>query len=189
MVILEAQAVWKSFGRRGVLRGASLAVRAGERVVVVGDNGSRKSTLLLVMSGVLEPDEGRVLASGDVGFAPEKPDIPDHLLVGEWLDVIASLKGKDRPPVPDDLGIGELRGKLVGSLSLGQKQRVSLAAAFMGDPAILVLDEPTNALDAATRAAVLDRLATKTALVATHDRELAERVATRIVTVRGGTVE
>ena len=188
-MILEARALWKTLGRRLVLRGASLEVDAGERLVVLGSNGSGKSTLLQLLSGVLEPDRGDVLVRGSVGYVPEKPDLPDHLLVSEWLDVVASLKGLARLPELA-FGAGDLRGARTAALSLGQRQRVSLAAAWMGDPAILLLDEPTNGLDAATREELVTRLSApgRTALVATHDAALADVVGTRRVFVRGGDV-
>jgi ABC-type multidrug transport system ATPase subunit len=90
--------------------------------------------------------------------------------------------------VPSWLGIDELRDTMAGALSLGQRQRVSLATAWMGSPSILVLDEPTNGLDVQARTEVLSGLTTATLVVATHDREVAERVATRVVTVREGVV-
>jgi ABC-type multidrug transport system ATPase subunit len=189
MVILEAKNIWKSLGRKIVLRGASLSIEEGERVVILGENGSGKSTLLQIIAGLLEPDSGQVTVhAGPTGFAPEKPDMPDHLLVGEWLDVIASLKGLSASTLTIDLGTDALRRKMAKALSLGQKQRVSLATAWMGPPRLLILDEPTNALDQATRAMVLDGLEQSTAIIATHDREVAERIATRIVTVSGGLV-
>jgi ABC-2 type transport system ATP-binding protein len=81
----------------------------------------------------------------------------------------------------NELGVLELLGRKVGALSLGQRQRVSLVAAFTGEPPLLVLDEPTNALDAAAREAVIARLEGATALIATHDRDFADRVATRVI--------
>jgi ABC-2 type transport system ATP-binding protein len=185
MVIVDAREIRKSLGRRAVLRSASLTMNRGERVVVFGGNGSGKSTFLSIVGGVLQADHGELGVRGAVGFAPEKPDIPDHLLVGEWLDLVASLKGLRKV---EDLpfGVAELSGTRASALSLGQRQRVSLASAWLGDPALLVLDEPTNGLDAETQAEVVRRLASATALIATHDRTLAEAIATRVVTVRDG---
>lgn len=185
--LIEARDVDKNLGGRRVLRGASLTLVEGERVVLVGGNGSGKSTFLHVLAGVLDPDDGMVWrAPGlDVGFAPEKPDLPEHLVVTEWLDTLAALKGIAPRAGEIDFGIDSFRRKRTTALSLGQKQRVSLAAAWMGSPAFLLLDEPTNALDAAMREEVIARIGETTAIVATHDRELAERVATRIVEVVG----
>ena len=183
--MLELELVTKYFGSKLAVRDATLLVRAGERVVVMGDNGSGKSTLLAIASGVLDADSGRVGRPKTIGYAPEKPDIPDHLLVAEWLDVVASLK-RARRADDDDLGIRSLLGKRVSALSLGQRQRVSLSACFLGKPEMLVLDEPTNALDRDARAAVIARLRIGTALVATHDRELVGSLNARVVQMNDG---
>ena len=178
--MLTCRHLTKWFGTKRVLDDVSLDVARGERVVLLGTNGSGKSTLLRIVAGIVEAFEGSVAVPPSLGYAPEKPDLPDHLLAGEWLDLVASLK---RAPWPDELGVGELLGRKIGALSLGQRQRVSLVAAFTGDPPLVVLDEPTNALDGAARDELGARLAGSTALVATHDRDFAERVATRIVTL------
>jgi ABC-2 type transport system ATP-binding protein len=185
MVILEARAIRKILGRRAVLRGVSLSLNRGERVAVLGENGSGKSTLLQIVGGVLSADHGQLEVCQNLGFAPEKPDIPEHLRVGEWLALVASLKGL-RNTGELYFGVGELSGTRVSALSLGQRQRVSLASAWLGAPELLVLDEPTNGLDLETQAEVTSRLAHTSALIATHDRALADAIATRIVTVRAG---
>ena len=186
-MVISARQVWKSLGGRIVLRGVDLTVEAGERVALVGENGSGKSTLLQVLTGVLEADRGVVEVRGAVGYAPEKPELPQHLLVREWLDVVASLKGV-RAGLPEAFGVGPLLGKVVSTLSLGQRQRVSLAAAFLGDPALLALDEPTNGLDAATHDELVRRLAGTTALVATHDRAFAAAIGARVVELHAGVI-
>jgi ABC-type multidrug transport system ATPase subunit len=187
MVIIEARALGKSFGLRTVFRNVNLRVTAGERVAILGANGCGKSTLLLVLAGVLSADHGTVETHGTIGFAPENPDLPDHLVVAEWLDVVASLKGlRARQPLP--FGLDALAGIKLAALSLGQRQRVSLAAAWMGVPSLLLLDEPTNAIDAETREDVLVQLAQRTAVIATHDLPFAQRVATRLVMMRAGAV-
>ena len=177
--MLKIRNVTKWFGSHRVLDDVSLDVARGERVVVLGENGSGKSTLLQIVGGIIDADEGDVRLPDAIGYAPEKPDIPDHLLAREWLDLVASLKRAR--VITNELGVSELLGRKVGALSLGQRQRVSLVAAFTGEPPLLVLDEPTNALDAESREAVIARLRDATALVATHDRDFADRVATRVI--------
>ena len=185
MVIVEALGIHKSLGRRAVLRGFDLRLERGERVVLLGENGSGKSTLLQIVAAVLEPDVGTLRAPLSLGFAPEKPDMPDHLLVGEWLDIVASLKGlRSVGALP--FGVHELTEKRTLALSLGQRQRVSLASAWLGDPELLVLDEPTNGLDAETQAEVTRRLVETSALVATHDRHFAAAIATRVIGLSSG---
>jgi ABC-2 type transport system ATP-binding protein len=180
--LLSARGVHKSFGARRVLRGADLEVAAGERVVILGENGSGKSTLLQILAGVIAPDDGKVEVNGEIGFAPEAPDLPDHLLVSEWIDVVASLK-RLRRRESVRFGVDRMSRMKLGALSLGMRQRVSLAAAWLGDPAILLLDEPTNAIDVETRAVLLQELAGRTAVIATHDRDFAREAATRVATV------
>ena len=183
--MFEAQSLWKSFGQRLIVRDASLTLKRGERVVVLGDNGSGKSTFLSMVGGVLQPDRGQIEVCNSLGFAPERPDLPDHLRVAEWLDLVASLKGLRRGfELP--FGVRELLFERTSALSLGQRQRVSLASTWLGSPDLLVLDEPTNGLDAETRAEVIERLSTGSSLIATHDRALAAAVATRVVTMQAG---
>jgi ABC-2 type transport system ATP-binding protein len=183
--VLTLDRVTKYFGTRRAVHDVSLALMARHRVAIVGDNGSGKSTLLALASGVLDPDYGRVERPVSIGYAPEKPDIPDHLLVVEWLDVVASLKGAPRLET-EGLGVGPLLGKRVSALSTGQRQRVSLCAALLGEPRLLVLDEPTNGLDADARTAVIDKLRTSTLLVATHDLDLVESLGAHVMRMKDG---
>ena len=180
MVIVDARGIQKSLGRRSVLRDIDLRIVRGERVVLLGDNGSGKSTLLHIVAAVIEPDAGTLQVCQSLGFAPEKPDIPEHLLVSEWLDLVASLKGLKRiPALP--FGVHELAAQRVSALSFGQRMRVSLASAWLGDPELLVLDEPSNGLDAASQAELTERLRGSSALIATHDRHFAAAIATRVI--------
>lgn len=188
MVMLEAHALKKTLGYRAVLHGASLSVARGERVVLLGDNGSGKSTFLQLVAGVREPDSGTVTVPKKLGFAAEKPDFPEHLSVSEWLSLVASLKGlRTLGELP--FGAAELLGTRTSALSLGQRQRVSLAAAWLGEPDLLVLDEPTNGLDLASVAELERRLHGTTALLATHDRAFARAVGTRVLVMQTGQLE
>jgi ABC-type multidrug transport system ATPase subunit len=179
--------VRKAFASRAVLCGVTLSIERGERVVILGENGCGKSTLLSIVAGVAEADSGEVVVPRPVGYAPERPDIPEHLFVREWLDVVASLK-RTRWDMADLelVAVRPLLGKRVGALSLGQRQRVSLTAALLGHPPLLVLDEPTNALDTSSRAALLAHLRETTALVATHDQTLARDLGARTLSMQAG---
>ena len=186
MNLVDARNIDKTLGGKRVLRDANLTIAEGERVVLVGPNGCGKSTLLHVVAGVLDPDRGTVEHAPelDIGFAPEKPDLPEHLVVVEWMDTLAALKQLGARPDDYPFGISEFQRKKTTALSLGQRQRVSLAAAWLGAPRLLVLDEPTNALDHATRDDVIARIRQSSALIATHDRELAAAVGTRILEMK-----
>jgi len=182
---VSLQNVTKRFGTRTVLRRTSLEVGDGECVVLLGENGSGKSTLLQIVAGVLEADSGVVRTPRTLGYAPEKPDMPEHLFVREWLDVIASLK-RARWTEADVASIHPFLGVKIGALSLGQRQRVSLTTALLGAPPLLVLDEPTNALEVPSRSALVARLGGATALLATHDRELVDEIGARVLVMKGG---
>ncbi len=184
---LKLKGVSKFFGSRRAVHAATIEVRPGERVAVLGGNGSGKSTLLAIASGVLDADKGYVERPAGIGYAPEKPDIPDHLLVAEWIDVVGSLKRAQLHDA-DEFGIRPLLGRRVSALSLGQRQRLSLCTAFLGEPQLLVLDEPTNALDHDARVALIRRLLGSTVLLATHDTELVANLAARVVQMEDGQI-
>lgn len=188
---LAVNALRKRLGGKQVLAGISFTLEQGV-LAVVGANGSGKTTLLRIVAGVLESDEGSVTLRGrplarahrDLGFVPEAADPPPHLTVLE-LERLCSA-ARRAPPLTEELrrrlGTDALAGQRVGSLSLGQRRRACLAAALVGDPFLLVLDEPTNGLDAAgvalLSAIILDHVAAqRAALIATHDLAFAEGVS------------
>lgn len=205
---LHIKALKKRFGGREVLKGAELEVVPGECAALLGPNGTGKSTLLAVIAGVIEPESGSVSLDGAsllgrdarararLGYVPEAAAAPPHLGVRELLELVAALK---RAPQPDAallerLGVASLLDQLVGSLSLGQRRRACLAAALVGDPSVLVLDEPTNGLDppgVAELAALLRERAAagRMALVATHDLAFAEAIGGRALRLRDGLIE
>jgi ABC-type multidrug transport system ATPase subunit len=182
----------KRFGRRRVLSGLGFECERGEIVAVTGDNGSGKSTLLAILAGVIEPDRGAATLGGEaligrraparkrIGYVPEAADPPGQMTAADLFTLVAALKGA-APPSPEQIELLELDALLaqsIGSMSLGQRRRVCLAAALVGDPDLLILDEPSNGLDAggidALTTLVLGRPGC--AVLATHDRELIERL-------------
>lgn len=204
---LVIEGVTKRFGGREVLQGASLTCERGASVAIIGPNGAGKSTLLGVVAGLLEPEAGSVSLAGEpllgrgarararIGYVPEGADPPPHLLAGELLSLCAALKQADTPPreLLDRLGVSPLLEQPVGSLSLGQRRRTCLAAALVGAPLLLVLDEPTNGLDPAgvemLTALLRDRReAGNMALISTHDRAFAAAVDARFAKLVNGRV-
>ncbi len=179
---------------RPVLRGVSLELEPGQVLAVVGPNGSGKTTLLRTVAGVLAPDEGSVTIKGEplrrarrhLGYVPEGADPPPHLTVAELEALVASVRRA--PPLShalrERLGVTAYRDQRIGSLSLGQRRRACLAAALVGDPWLLVLDEPTNGLDPSgvgDLAALLGerRDAGHGALISTHDLAFADILGAR----------
>jgi ABC-2 type transport system ATP-binding protein len=151
---LVAVGIRKHYGRRLALDGVSLQAPAGEAVAVVGENGSGKTTLLRICAGVLRPDAGSVVVAGRVGYCPQQPALLDLLSADEHLALFSAAFGL-AADVALDHGRGVLAGvrfptgdsSRAGELSGGSRQKLNLALALLGDPPILLLDEPYQGFD------------------------------------------
>lgn len=177
-----------------VLDGVGLAVAPGERVLVAGPNGSGKSTLLRLLAGLEPADAGEVLVGGApitrlaarrrVAFAPDRCPWPDELSGRAALTLAARLTGLDRGAARAAaeaglarVGLAAAGGRRLGVYSKGMRRRFDLAAAFLGAPDVLLLDEPADGLDA-EGCRVLDELLTEAAargaavLMASHLTDL-----------------
>jgi energy-coupling factor transport system ATP-binding protein len=197
-VLVRATGVTVAHGPTTVLRGVDLEVRAGEIVAVLGRNGSGKTTLLRALAGAHAPTSGRVEATVPVAHVPQEPD---SLLYAETVraEVAATLRllKRDDPTAVDHwlaaLRLEPLADRHPRSLSVGQRQRVAIAAVAVGDAPVLVLDEPTRGIDTASldaleAALIAHRDGGGSVVLATHDVELAARVATRVVVLGDGEV-
>ncbi|MCB0963735.1 MAG: ATP-binding cassette domain-containing protein, partial [Acidimicrobiales bacterium] len=164
----------------------------------LGRNGAGKTTLLRALAGALEPGRGAVDASAPVAYVPQEPDaLLFSTTVRRELEATLDLLGRRDPAAVDrwmaTLGLEGLADRHPRSLSVGQRQRVAIAAVAVGDAPVLVLDEPTRGIDAESRQALESALASHAggggaAVLATHDVELAARVATRVVVLGDGDV-
>lgn len=197
-VLLAARRVARRFGTHVALRPLDLEVRAGELVAVIGPNGAGKSTLVAILAGALDPSEGRVEAATPpprVGWVPQRPSHYGRLSALENLELFARL---ERLPVPADaarrmLALVDLPddGRPSGDLSQGSRQRLSLALTLLAEPDVLLLDEPTAALDASQRRRLWE-IATHTrdrggaVVFVTQNLEELERFADRVVVLRDG---
>lgn len=216
-MILEARDVHFSFGSTPALRGANLAVAAGEIVAVMGPSGSGKSTLLHCLAGILVPDAGEVLfaeqrldALGEVarstvrrdrfGFVFQFGQLVPELSAEENVALPLLLGGAKRPAALARarewlvrLGLDGLGQRRSGELSGGQEQRVALARGMVTGPEVLFADEPTGALDSLTGEQVMDLLTANarehgtTVVLVTHEPRVAA-YADREVIVRDGLV-
>lgn len=200
--VLRVERLRVKRGGRVVVDDLSLAVAAGEIVGVVGTNGSGKSTLLMSIAGVLAPSDGRVTIDGasvwgtsrdrararaSLGYCPEAADPPGFLLAGELWALCAASRGcaGPTPALVAALGLDELRELALDRMSLGQRRRACIAAALLGPPRLLVLDEPDNGLDVKRLDALVDLVTTHAsgggaAIVATHDAAMLERLGARV---------
>ncbi len=209
---IVARDVHYAYDGHRALRGASLEVRGGEFVALMGRNGSGKSTLLKQMVGLLRPDDGRVVVAGldtrradmdqiirHVGYVPQHPGA---LLFGETLaaELAFTRRSHGLPPDSDGdrallarLGLDGLAGRDPRDLSGGEQQRAALAAILVAGPQIILLDEPTRGLDYAQKRSLADLLLGlkaegKTIVMATHDVELAAACADRVALLAEGQV-
>jgi len=151
---LVAQGIVKSYGGRPVLRGVDLMVRPGEVVGLVGENGAGKSTLLRICAGLLDPDRGTVEVSGRIGFCPQEPGLLDLLTADEHLVYFGAARGLGRAAsvtagrrILEEFGFPTGDHKVTKRLSGGTRQKLNLALALLGDPAVLLLDEPYQGFD------------------------------------------
>jgi ABC-2 type transport system ATP-binding protein len=204
----DRPAVWasrlsKSYGPTVALAGLDLHVAAGETVALLGPNGAGKTTTIGLLLGLLAPGGGQVqvcgrppaqaVAAGLVGAMLQDAGLMPGVRVGELLAMVRGLY--PRPLPLDELaglaGLGPLLGRRADRLSGGQAQRVRFAAAIAGDPLLLVLDEPTAAMDVAARRnfwrqihAFADR--GRTVLFATHYLHEADDAADRVIVIADG---
>jgi ABC-2 type transport system ATP-binding protein len=156
--LVRAVAVARRFGDVDALAPTDLELVAGETVAIVGPNGAGKSTLLALLAGALEPSEGVVEVHARVGWVPQRPAHYARLSARENLELFAELEGVPR----------ERAGRLLerfslpdaprpsGELSVGNRQRLNVALSLLGEPRVLLLDEPTAALDPGQRRRLWD---------------------------------
>lgn len=156
--MIEVHHVSKTFGKKQILKDVNFEVKPGERVVIVGKNGSGKTTLLRIMTGIIKADAGEIKyfnekaqSNGKVfrkycGYVPQENPLMDELTVSDNLK-LWSQNNEVKKKIIERF---ELQGMLkmqVGKLSGGMKRRLSIACALLSEPKILILDEPTTALD------------------------------------------
>jgi ABC-2 type transport system ATP-binding protein len=153
---IHIQNLNKYIGKQHVLRDVNLAIGDGEVVGLLGPNGAGKSTLMKIMVGVWDASDGEVNVPSSVGYLPEQNPLYEDMYVREYLRFFVELRTNSQLPMShsqlvEDLvervGLTAEANKRVGQLSKGYKQRVGLAQAMIGDPELLILDEPTTGLD------------------------------------------
>lgn len=142
----------KSFGSQQVLRDVTLEIPAGQIVGLLGPNGAGKSTLMKILIGLWRADSGTVSVPESIGYLPENNPLYEEMYVVEYLRFMAQMTqiGDWRLKIDDlieKVGLAPEKHKHIRELSKGYRQRVGLAQALLGDPQLLILDEPTTGLD------------------------------------------
>jgi ABC-2 type transport system ATP-binding protein len=193
--LLVARGVARSFGGRQALAPLDLELRPGDAVALAGPNGAGKSTLIALLAGGLEPTAGAVESADGVrvGWVPQRPAHYGRLSARENLELFARLEEVPREAaerllrrfdLPDD-------GRPSAELSVGNRQRLNVALSLLSRPDVLLLDEPTAALDPGQRERLWELVAEVRAgggavLFATQNLEEVDRAAERVLVLRGG---
>jgi len=195
--LLAARGAARRYGKKSALHPVDLEIRSRDAVGLVGPNGAGKSTLLALLAGALEPSGGTIERSKGlrVGWAPQRPAQYGRLSARENLELFGRLEGEQDPRAAAEalLESFELPREATPSatLSVGNRQRLNLAISLLGSPDVLLLDEPTAALDPEqrrrlwARAAAL-REAGGAIVFATQNLDELERVADRVAALRDG---
>jgi sodium transport system ATP-binding protein len=211
--VIEVEGLTKQLGDACVLDELSFVAPTGQITGLLGPNGAGKSTTMRVLSTLLRPTSGTARIAGVdvvadpagvrrvIGLVTEEPGLYDRLTVREHLEFFARAQGLGPQACTEriDLVVTMLRldaeiDKRAGTLSKGNRQKVSLARAIIHDPPVLLLDEPTSGLDVMATAGLEDLLAAeevtgdKTVLLSTHRLDEAERLSDRIVGIVDGRV-
>ncbi len=191
---IEIKKLKKSYGAVAVLKGVDLTVRKGEILALLGVNGAGKTTTLECVEGLRSYDSGSITVNGKIGIQLQSSALQAHIKTMEAVKLFA----KWNKTAPDDkilksLGIPELSKKKYADLSTGQKRRLHLALALIGNPDIIFLDEPTAGLDVEGRVSLHEQIRAlksqgKTIILASHDMAEVEDLCDRIAVLREGNI-
>ena len=195
-MLISAENVSKNYGMKQLLNGVTLYLNEGEKIGIIGINGTGKSTLLKILAGVSSPDSGIISVKPDIqiSYLPQNPEMNKTFTVLEQVmddmpDEYRQINEYEAKSMLNKLGISDFSAK-IGTLSGGQCKRVALASALIHPADVLILDEPTNHLDSEMVVWLENRLSKYTGgiIMITHDRYFLERVVTKITELSRGSL-
>ena len=201
--ILTTKELGKNFKHKRVLDQINLNVPTGKIYCIMGPNGAGKSTLLKIISGIEKPTEGVVTFKDKnwkredlkvIGSLIEEPGLFDNLTVEENIKLklkLHRIENKNQEQILNTLGFGDHNHEKVKGFSTGMRQRLGIALAFMGNPDLVILDEPTNGLDTFSihelrELLMLEKKQGKTIIIASHMLSEIQKVADRIAILGDG---
>jgi len=194
---LEVIELTKRYGQRAALSEVSFEAKRGELLAVIGPNGAGKTTLLSILAGIAQPDSGTVSTlAGEVGWVPQGASVYRRLTVDENLRLFARLEGVEDVAAAVDrmleqADLVERRDDEISELSGGNQQRVNIAIGLLAQPEVLLLDEPSAALDPRQRARLWEFVLAlagggTTVIFSTHHIQEAERYGNRMLVLADG---
>jgi ABC-2 type transport system ATP-binding protein len=210
--MLEARSLTKYYDHTAVVNQVSFTIRPGEILGYLGPNGAGKSTTVKMLTGLIEPSDGKIFYDGRsvyddltgfqrrIGYVPEEPHLYPHLTGREYLQLVGRLRGMSRTvlePKMDEFlrlfGLWDDRHSPLSAYSKGMRQKILLSAALVHDPDVLILDEPFSGLDVTSAMVVRSLLRAlaaqgKTIFYSSHVLEVVEKVCSTVLILRKGHV-
>lgn len=205
--MIEIQNVSKHFGRLHVLKGVSLSCQPGQCIALIGPNGCGKTTLIKSILGMVIPSSGHILYKGEdiardflyrrsIGYMPQKGRYPENMTIGQVIDMIRDIRGSNDPhdeALIDAFGLKNMFDKRMRTLSGGTTQKVSASLAFLFDPEVLILDEPTAGLDPLAAEILKDKIVAehqkgKLIFITSHLLSELDELVTHVVLMQEGEI-
>ncbi|MVT09567.1 ABC transporter ATP-binding protein [Chitinophaga tropicalis] len=204
--MITVDAVSKSFGKLKALDNISITCRSGECIALTGPNGSGKTTLIKSILGMIVPDSGKILVNGEdvaggwkyregIGYMPQIGRYPDNMTIGQVLDMIKDMRQTPAARLDEELirafKIPSLLHKRMGTLSGGTRQKVSACLAFLFQPDVLILDEPTAGLDPVSTEILKEKIVRETdkgklILITSHVLSDLEELVSEVIYMQDG---
>ena len=209
--MIQVENITKRYGSFTAVDGISFEIDEGEIVGFLGPNGAGKSTTMNMITGFIEPSEGKIIVDGydiskkpkkakkQIGYMPEGVPLYSDLTVKEFVSYMADLKGCDKKikkeevkKVLEETGLTDVQNKLTKNLSRGYKQRVSMAGALVGNPKVIILDEPTVGLDpkqvTEIRALIKKLGKSHTIILSSHILSEVSQICNRVIIINKGKI-
>lgn len=209
--MIEVKNVTKKYGKFIAVDNISFTINEGEIIGLLGPNGAGKSTTMNMLTGFIEQTEGEIIIDGyntlkkpkkakkEIGYMPEGVPLYTDLTVKEFITYMAEIKNVDRKnrkekvqEIINKTGLKDVQKKLIKNLSRGYKQRVSMAGALIGDPKILILDEPTVGLDpkqiTEIRNLIKELGKTHTVILSSHILSEVSQICNKVIIINKGKI-